>query len=134
MNQVAGYRISRDDLPEPTWEVAHLFPAQGSWTVDEYLDLPGNRLVEFSNGFLEVLPMPTIPHQLLLLFLYESLAAFVKPRDLGLVCIAPARVRLSPGKFREPDLFFLLKQGVLANCWQSCLMDVGGALWDKIAC
>src|SRR5438046_2969712 len=44
--------------PEPTWEIAYLFPNQGHWSEEEYLALDGNQLVEFSRGFLEVLPVP----------------------------------------------------------------------------
>ncbi len=42
--------------PEPAWEVAHLFPAQGHWSEEEYLALNTNRLVEFDQGVIEVLP------------------------------------------------------------------------------
>jgi len=34
-------------LPEPAWDVARLFPHQGAWSEQEYLELNGNRLVEF---------------------------------------------------------------------------------------
>ena len=49
----------------PTWEIAYLFPNQGTWTADEYLALDTNHLIEFSDGVLEVLPMPTEQHQLI---------------------------------------------------------------------
>jgi len=94
----------------PTWEIAHLYPNQGAWTDDEYLALNSNRLVEFSDGVLEVLPMPTEQHQLIVLFLYRVLFAFVTARQLGTVLTAPLRVRLWEGKFREPDVVFLLTQ------------------------
>jgi Uma2 family endonuclease len=93
---------------EPAWEVAYLFPAQGTWTEEEYLALPGNHLVELSNGFLEVLPMPTMSHQLIVLALYRSLQAFVEAGGLGTVLIAALPVRLWKGKIREPDLVFML--------------------------
>src|SRR4051812_22092630 len=95
---------------EPTWEVAHLFPAQGTWSEAEYLELNGNRLIEFSNGFVEVLTMPTEAHQSIVLFLCEVLSAFVKANGLGKVLPAPMRVRLWEGKFREPDVLFMRKQ------------------------
>jgi Uma2 family endonuclease len=94
----------------PTWAIAHLFPAQGTWSEEEYLALPGNRLVEFADGFLEVLPMPTMSHQELLAYLYGLLLAHVSAHDLGKVLFAGIRVRLRPGKFREPDLVFMLKK------------------------
>ena len=64
-------------MQQPTWEIARLFPPQGAWTEQEYLDLNGNHLVEFSEGRVEVLPMPTELHQLLLAFLYRTFQAFV---------------------------------------------------------
>ena len=94
----------------PTWEIAHLFPAQGEWTDEEYLALNSNHLIEFSDGFLEVLPMPTEQHQLIVAFLYEMVKAFVAPRKLGKVLFAPLRVRLWKSKFREPDVVFLLAE------------------------
>jgi Uma2 family endonuclease len=103
-------RTSRGAEPSPTWEIAELFPLQGTWSEEEYLGLPGNRLVEFSNGFLEVLPMPTTSHQALLAFVYDCLSRHVAPLDLGRVLFAALRVRLWKGKFREPDLVFMLKK------------------------
>ncbi len=96
------------DDGEPAWEVAHLFPLQGSWTEEEYLALPGNRLVEYSNGRIEVLPMPTMSHQLMVAFLYGAVLAFVQPQNLGTVLFSGLRVRLWKGKIREPDVVFML--------------------------
>ncbi len=101
---------ARPAAGEPAWEVAYLFPAQGTWTEGEYLALPGNRLVELSDGFLEVLPMPTMSHQMIVLALYPVLLAFVGLGGLGTVLVAPLRVRLWKGKFREPDVVFMLTE------------------------
>lgn len=98
---------SPDQLLEPVWDLALLFPAQGAWTEAEYMALETNHLVEFSNGHLEVLRMPTRSHQQIVLFLYRLLFDFVANRHLGTLLIAPFRVRLWPGKFREPDLIFM---------------------------
>jgi Uma2 family endonuclease len=87
--------------------VAYLFPTQGNWSEEDYLALRGNQLVEFADGFLEVLPMPTTSHQLLVVYLYGLLLAFTRPRGLGTPLVAPLRVRLWPEKFREPDLVFM---------------------------
>jgi Uma2 family endonuclease len=95
---------------EPAWEIAQLFPAQGDWTEDDYLDLDTNRLVEFSHGRVEVLVMPTELHQDLLLWLYEMLKRFVSADKLGKVMLAPRPVQLWPGKFREPDILFMLAE------------------------
>jgi Uma2 family endonuclease len=96
--------------PEPAWEVARLFPAQGSWSEEEYLDLDGNYFVEFSQGRIDVLPSPTTSHQRLLIRLYELLAAFTVSRSLGEVLIGPLPIRLWPGEFREPDILFVLRK------------------------
>lgn len=95
---------------DPSWEVAYLFPEQGGWSEQEYLDLPGNRLVEYSDGFIKVLPMPTTSHQSILLAFYEALLLFVRPRQLGKVSVAGIRVRLRKGKFRQPDVVFMLAE------------------------
>lgn len=93
---------------EPAWEVACLFPPQGEWTEAEYLALATNRLVELSNGCLEVLPMPTHEHQMIVALLYGLLKSFVDAQAPGTVLFAPLRVRLWPGKFREPDLLYMM--------------------------
>src|SRR5437868_5332642 len=92
---------------EPAWEVAQLFPVQGDWTEADYLALPGNRLVELSDGVVEVLPMPTTSHHTILSALFLALIAFVDERKLGKVLFAGVRVRLWEGKFREPDIVFM---------------------------
>jgi Uma2 family endonuclease len=90
--------------------VAYLFPAQGDWSEEDYLALGGNQLVELSDGFLEVLPVPTTSHQFLVLYLYGLVLAFTTPKDLGTVLVAPLRVRLRRRKFREPDVVFMLRK------------------------
>src|SRR5512135_1014298 len=86
-----------------------LLPPQGNWSEEEYLVLTDhrNRLVEFTDGFLEVLPMPTDKHQNVLEFLFLAFYGFAKPRG-GKVHFAPLRLQIRPGKFREPDLLLLL--------------------------
>lgn len=98
---------SRWDEPEPTWDIAYLFPAQGTWSEAEYLALNTNRLVEFSNGIVEVLVMPSMAHQFIVMFLCDALRSFVKPGGLGFVLLAPFRIRLWGGKFRQPDVMFM---------------------------
>ena len=95
---------------EPTWDIANLFPAQGQWDVEEYLALDSNHLIEFSNKNLEVLPMPTQSHQLLAFLLFRLLERFAHPQRLGLALFAPLRIQLWPGKFREPDIVFMLNE------------------------
>jgi len=86
-----------------------ILPRQGEWSEEEYLVLTDHRsrLVEFTDGFLEVLPMPTDKHQAILGFLYLTFLNFIEPRG-GKVRFSPLRLRIRPGKFREPDLLLLL--------------------------
>jgi Uma2 family endonuclease len=81
-----------------------LLPHQGEWTEKEYLRLTDqtNRLVEFTDGYLEVLPMPTRSHQAALKFLFLAFNAFVEPA--GSVFFSGLRLRIRKGKFRLPDL------------------------------
>lgn len=93
----------------PAWQVATLFPNQGQWGEGDYLDLTHitNRLVEFSNGCIEILPTPKTSHQLIVQYLSNLLLRFVTPRQLGVALFAPLRVRLAQGAFREPDVVFM---------------------------
>ena len=97
---------------EPTWDVAYLFPIQGAWSESDYFALTEwtNRLVEFSKGYVEVLPMPTRRHQKIVLLFYRLLYSFMAARHLGTVLCAPLRVRLWEGKFREPDIVVMLAE------------------------
>ena len=97
-------------FPEPAWDVSRLFPAQGAWSVEEYLNLPGTRLAEFDHGYIEVLDMPSELHQTLVLFLYEMLVAHVRRHKLGKVLVAPLPVKLWEGKMREPDILFMRRE------------------------
>lgn len=85
-----------------------LDPLQGLWSVEQYLKLTNqtNHLIEFTDGVIEVLPMPTRDHQVILAFLYELLLLLLRPQG-GKVLFAPLRVQVRPGKFREPDLLAL---------------------------
>src|SRR5882724_7214911 len=82
---------------------------QGSWTEEEYLALTDHttRLVELTDGFLELLSTPTDHHQAIVQFLLYAFDGFLKPLG-GKVRIAPLRWRVWKGKFREPDLLLLL--------------------------
>src|SRR5437667_8432355 len=51
--------------------------------------------------------MPTDKHQAIWEFLLWALRSFIQPRG-GKVRFAPLRLRIRPGKFREPDLLLLL--------------------------
>ena len=86
-----------------------LWPLQGLWTEEQYLRLTDqtNHYIEFTEGHVEVLPMPTRKHQAISRFLFLALLACAQ-RLGGTVFYAPLRVRVAPGRFREPDLVLLL--------------------------
>jgi Uma2 family endonuclease len=86
-----------------------VLPPQGEWSEEEYLWLTDhtNRLIEFTDGYIEVLPPPTSTHQLLLGFLLRCFVDTVEPAG-GIILFAPLRLRLPTGRFREPDLLLLL--------------------------
>lgn len=92
---------------EPVWSLARLYPHQGDWTEDQYLGLNASFLVEFADGCLEFPPMPTIAHQLIVLFVFKLLDGFVSASQAGIVLVAPLPVRLWRDKAREPDVVYL---------------------------
>jgi Uma2 family endonuclease len=68
--------------PQPTWEIALLYPNQGEWTESDYLALDTNRLVEL----------------------------VVDARKLGKVIFAPLRIRIRPKTMREPDIIYISRR------------------------
>jgi Uma2 family endonuclease len=95
-------------IGEPAWDIARLYPPQGGWSEDDYLSVALHEkwLIEYTDGCIEVLPMPTIEHQLILKFLLKALEAFTEPQNLGVVLFAPLPVKTFARKYREPDLIF----------------------------
>ena len=83
-------------------------PRQGRWSDDDYLWLTDRtrRLIEFTDGCIEELPMPTSTHQAILAFLYRALYAYLAPLG-GAVMFSALRLRIRDGKFREPDILVL---------------------------
>jgi Uma2 family endonuclease len=110
MSQALRKQAPEPEEAEPAWEIAYLFPPQGHWSEEDYLALDTNRLVELSDGSIEVLPLPTTLHQRLVLHLYRLLLAFTTSHALGEVLVAALPVRLRSGKFREPDVVFMLSE------------------------
>lgn len=91
---------------QPAW--IELFPRPGEWTETDYFPLSEQgRIVELSDGNVEVSPVPTDFHQLILGRLFALLFAFVNTHKLGQVRFAPLPTRLWPGKVREPDLIYM---------------------------
>src|SRR5690242_18019083 len=76
-----------------------LDPLQGLWTAEQYLKLTDftRYLVEFTDGVIEVLPMPTDKHQTILEFLFLALHTFIHLRG-GKVLFAALRLQIRPDK------------------------------------
>jgi Uma2 family endonuclease len=92
--------------------LGEVLPPQGSWSEEQYLVLTDHRngLIEFSDGVLERLPMPTDRHQAILGFLFLAFHDFISPKG-GKARFSPLRLRIGPRKFREPDLLLLRSAG-----------------------
>jgi Uma2 family endonuclease len=103
--------LASDSSSVQEWKdmLSEILPPQGYWSEEQYLTLTDhrNRLIEFTDGFLEAIAMPTDKHQSILQFLFLAFLQFIKPRG-GKVHFAPLRLRIRPRKFREPDLLVLL--------------------------
>jgi Uma2 family endonuclease len=67
-------------------------------------------LIEFTDGRIEVLPLPTQSHQAILRFLFRVLDALMLQTG-GTVFFAALRLQIRPEKFREPDLLLLRDAG-----------------------
>jgi Uma2 family endonuclease len=91
----------------PEWQAGRTFPVRYPCTEEEYLAIDTNRRLEYADGFLEVLPMPTIFHQLILSFLLRQLHDFVAAGKLGTAVPAGYKVWVRPGGYREPDILFI---------------------------
>lgn len=85
-----------------------LAPIQGLWTQAQYLRLTDHsrQLLEFTDGRLETLPMPTRGHQAIARYLLLAWLPIVQAIG-GELFFAPLRLRVREGKFREPDLLLL---------------------------
>jgi Uma2 family endonuclease len=85
-----------------------ILPAQGYWSEEAYLWLTDqtNRLIEFTDGRVEILPMPTKKHQAIVKYLFLLFHAVMEQTG-GTVFFAALRLRIAPRKFREPDLMLL---------------------------
>ena len=96
-------------VTEDGHELASLDRLQGLWTEEQYLKLVAGckRLVEFTDGWIEILPMPTRKHQAILRFLFRALDPLIDKMG-GELFFSGLDMRARPGKFREPDLLALL--------------------------
>ncbi len=95
---------------------AHIASRQGEWTEEEYLELEDNdehRMIELVDGVIEVLPMPSMLHQRIAIYILRLIDAFVREHRLGEVLFAPLPVWLWEKHLREPDIVFLRSHHVI---------------------
>lgn len=91
-------------------EIGTPIPDQGNWSEEAYFRSFPYRGYELSDGYVEVLPMPTEEHQDIAGFLYRTLYELASSRELGKVQFMGLRVRLWDSKIREPDIVLMLKE------------------------
>ena len=86
-----------------------VLPRQGCWSDEGYLWLTdhGRRRIEFTDGFIEELPLPSDTHQTILAFLHSLFRAWIRPRG-GIAVFSGLRMQVREGKYREPDVVLLL--------------------------
>lgn len=78
------------------------------FTEADYMTLDGSYFVEYVDGRLQVLPMPESIHQVLAFLLCSMLTDFAR-RDPGdRVLMAPFKIKLRDGQYREPDVCYML--------------------------
>ncbi len=97
---------------EPSWELLDILPLQGEWTVKQYKKLVDqNRMVEYTDGRIEVLPMPNALHQMITLWFCNLLDGLHREgRPVGRAIFAPFILRLRLKKFRLPDVVFIKRE------------------------
>ena len=90
---------------EPTWELAAmLFPKQGEWTLEQFHELveqDEDLRVEFAEGCLEFLPVPSKFHEILGNVLFAKLLLLLGPRR---VFFGGYELEAPNGSARFPDL------------------------------
>ena len=92
---------------EPAWEAAYMLPVQGRWSEEDFLKFHTNRMAELVDGRLEILPMPTLKHQRILIWLLDEFRKAVSEQSTATVLLAPLPSRLFSGTIREPDLLYI---------------------------
>jgi Uma2 family endonuclease len=101
---------------EPAWEAAYMLPLQGSWNEEDFLKFHTNRMAELVDGRLEILPMPTWLHQLILELLFDQIRDYLRAEKIGgKVLMAPLPTRLSARTVREPDLLYVQPHHIPKN-------------------
>jgi len=86
--------------------------ANRRWTFAEMeAELPETNLpTERWDGELIMFPSPSFFHQEIVLRFYEALKAWVAPKKLGKVVVAPSDMVLAPRRAVQPDVLFVAKE------------------------
>jgi len=102
--------VRRSRSGEPAWELLDRLPCQGDWTEFDFrrIDAAGT---ELTDGTIEVLPVPTWVHQTIALILCNLLNAL---GGSGRAVMSPFKLRVRRGRWREPDVAYLLPASVPA--------------------
>ncbi|HLX63047.1 MAG TPA: Uma2 family endonuclease [Planctomycetota bacterium] len=103
-------RNFRSKAGEPPLEILEFLPTQGNWTEEEYMLLIEKYGIEYTDGFLEILPPVTSWHQQTIMFLLSELERFYKNGVGGNSCFYGLRVKLPNSKltkYREPDIIYV---------------------------
>ncbi len=93
----------------PLAEIADLLPQQGAWSVGAFrwLSEQTERRIEYNNGYIEILPMPTKRHEAIVRVLLIALDAVLR-RIGGAVYGSNLHLYLPSGQYRRPDLVAVL--------------------------
>jgi Uma2 family endonuclease len=102
MTTVLGVPKISQTLLEDLDRVGRKYPR---WTEQAYFELDGAYLVEYCRGRLEILPMPTMTHQVVAQRLFTALNQAAG--NEGFVLFAGTRLEVAPGVFREPDVLYI---------------------------
>jgi Uma2 family endonuclease len=108
-NPVSLARV-RDDFSQSLAEdLMKLDLKADGFSEADYLSLTGNYRVEFIDGRIQVLPMPTIFHNAVIFYLLLSLRTWRDQHDVGgHLTLSTSKVKLRDGQYREPDVVYML--------------------------
>src|SRR5438045_6939060 len=93
-------------------ELAYELLSQPAWSEEAYLVFSAafNRPIELTDGRLIILPMPSLTHQRVLGQFVNRARNWLAKGNRGEVLFAAHPIRLSPGKYREPDAMIWLAE------------------------
>ena len=78
---------------------------------EEFLEYAADIHAEWVNGEAIIFMPPKIIHQHIVFFLSMLLSLYTRPRNMGVVMIAPVAMQLHPhDPLREPDILFLTQE------------------------